>query len=493
VSEVSPRTSRGHVSGAWLLLALLCLGIAGLPLGYALWRIIQGLWTSGVREVHAENALLAGLEPVLLLKTLGSGLLIGALATLLAWPCAWFVRRRGRGVMALLLVPLMLPSSLAYAGWGLLRAPGTLLGDSIERAAPSGWSELPLVVGKVLAFGGMALWSYPIALIVLAPAVRRIDASVLDAIELETTSAWSRRAIVAQLCAPTALVAVVLVALIMIGSPVPLHLAQVDTYATRVWLALDRMPESQQWAAWISAWPVVVTAAAGGWFAAGMVADADAGAMPGPSTREQRLWWRRAVPTIIVWSLATVVPTMMFAWSVRERGAYANVVRVNSDAMARSLAAGAGTAVVLALVCAVVWAVASGGPASQRFARFAVRLLAVMGLSPGVLVGSWVAGAWTWLAPQVDGGVGLVGWMHAVRARAAAPLLGIGLVALVLSLNEIEASIMVAPPGFDTLARRLLDYLHFSRMEELSSASVLLACVGVLAGGTALVLMRRDR
>src|SRR5262249_19125526 len=67
----------------------------------------------------------------LLVSTLGWCGAIAALATALAWPAAWALRnpnRHSRTAGALVLVPLLLPMYLAYAGWGLLRAPNSALG-----------------------------------------------------------------------------------------------------------------------------------------------------------------------------------------------------------------------------------------------------------------------------------------------------------------------------------------------------------------------------
>jgi iron(III) transport system permease protein len=368
--------------------------------------------------------------------------------------------------------------------------------------------------------------------LVLAPAVRRIDAGVLEVLELDAAGWFARQRTIWRLCVPSGLTAIGLVALVMIGSPVPLHLAQVDTYATRVWLALDRMPEAQQWAAWLAAWPLVLAAGIGGWFAARLMTDADTGSMPGPSVRERRWWRSSSVAAVVTWLLASVVPVLLFAFSVRHGSSYLGFLRVNGDAIARSLVVAGGVAVVMAVVCTLVWAAAAGGYGGRRAARYVVQLLALVGLAPGVLVGSWVAGGWMYCAPaiadsaflvvlahstrfafiaglvglrfadlepsdrrdarRVDGGIGLVGWAHSVGWRAALPLLGVAVIGAVLSVNEIEASIMVVPPGFDTLARRLLDYLHFSRLEELSTASVLLGGGGILAGAMVAWTFRDD-
>ncbi|MFO0492674.1 MAG: hypothetical protein ACK51T_09575, partial [bacterium] len=93
-------------------------------------------------------------------------LLIGVAATLLAWPTAWWVRslgpRRERWALALLIVPMVLPTYLAFAGWGLARGPGTPVALWMSRVP-----ALSALLGQVLACVSLALWAWPIATFVL--------------------------------------------------------------------------------------------------------------------------------------------------------------------------------------------------------------------------------------------------------------------------------------------------------------------------------------
>ena len=64
-----------------------------------------------------------------------------------------------------------------------------------------------------------------------------------------------------------------------------------------------------------------------------------------------------------------------------------------------------------------------------------------------------------------------------------------------LSFQEIEASIMVLPPGVESLARDMLQHLHFARTEELSVTSVIVVSIGLgiagLAAGLAVLGYRK--
>ena len=57
---------------------------------------------------------------------------------------------------------------------------------------------------------------------------------------------------------------------------------------------------------------------------------------------------------------------------------------------------------------------------------------------------------------------------------------GTGVAMGLLSLYEIESSVIVQPPGVENLSRRLLSLLHFSRDEQLSAAAVWLVGMGLV-------------
>jgi hypothetical protein len=159
--------------------------------------------------------------------------------------------------------------------------------------------------------------------------------------------------------------------------------------------------------------------------------------------------------------------------------------------------------------------------------------LSVTALVPGVLVGaaiaSWIAPSPEWLrdsalavilahiarfgiigvicghlaaraetiseqdARRLDGGVGFRGWLVACLPWQWGILLSGSICAAALSLHEIEATIMVTPPGMDTIARQMLQHLHFARTEELSVTSVALVLVGTSLAGVASVFAHLGR
>jgi hypothetical protein len=58
-----------------------------------------------------------------------------------------------------------------------------------------------------------------------------------------------------------------------------------------------------------------------------------------------------------------------------------------------------------------------------------------------------------------------------------------------MSLGEIEASIVVQPPGGESVARSMLNMLHFARYEHLSGLVLLVATPALLLGGLAWIVL----
>lgn len=440
----------------------------------------------------------------LLATTIAWAVGIGALAAVLALPCAWVIRGRRWERAVLWLVPLAMPSYLCYTAYGLARAPGTWLGDLIERSAQQGWTGLPVVVGRVLAIGGLALWAWPLAAMVLAAGFGRLDSGLLDALRLEPWGPARRAWVVGRLCWRWVAGAVTIVALVMFGSAVPLHLANAPTYAVRAWFELTLSPGGPS--VWASAWPVLLVAGAAGWWLARSGADAGAGQRDVPPQRGACQWLARGV-----WACSTVVPLALCAWSLRDWGSVGTFWRVSGGALGQSAGVALLVGLATLLLGLVVWVAAASecGP-SRGAARALCGVLVGFSLVPGVLIGRAIAECAN-LVPGLGGvadGPGMLVWAHAARfawlgavagvllasreARALADLRrleGPGLLswlvvclprgwgtmacaaagAAALSIHEIEASIIVQPPGSLSLAQTLLGDLHFARSDELAA------------------------
>jgi ABC-type spermidine/putrescine transport system permease subunit II len=205
-------------------------------------------------------------------------------------------------------------------------------------------------------------------------------------------------------------------------------------------------------------------------------------------------------------------------------------LRVNGDAMIDS----ARTAGLVALgIVALGLGVSLAATLGARRAVWSVAwVLLGSALMPGVLVGSsilGVCGAVGWLRPvlewpgivavghlarfgfvvvvllvwvertearelaalrRIDGADGPRGWAVAVLPARAPAIVAGAIVGAALSVHEIEAAVMLAPAGTDSLARRMLELLHFARERELAAGALFLLA-GSLAASVLLVVLVR--
>lgn len=548
--ETLPQAAAPGDRGLWLIGAAL-LALAGLTVLLPGAAVVSGVasWISGAPARAESPGAGAGLW--LLLRTVAYAGGIGVISTALAWPAAWAIGRTARAgrraaMGAMVAVPLLLPNYLAYAGLNLLRAPMTPLGDWL---AQHPWASVS--AGKAMAVLGLSLWAWPLAALVLAPAVQRIPRETIEALDLDGAGAlWRLRrtaTFVVMLRSPIGL-AVGVVAAVMLGSAVPLHVAQIDTFATRLWLRLSLTTDPA--AAWVEAWPLMLLAVA----AAGVAftrlrrrgdepeSEADA-ENPG-------LWRRNAGATVgagAVWGLSIIFPTALFisslrqpggAWSARTAAEFSGAFWRNcGEAVVASAGTAAMVGVVGSAIAALSWCALSS-PRGRRgvtgAALVCIGLWLVAGLSPGVLVGSaltrlWGAGPWGdqvrdsaailvlahttrfamvaalvgwWLATLetragrdmrlLDGAGGVRGWWLARASRGGiGAVVGAGLAVAALSFHEIEAAVMLQPPGLASLPQLILEDLHFARDARLAAAAVNLVGVGTVLAGLAGWLVAR--
>lgn len=545
--------------------------------------MVSTFWGSSAADAGpglAAEAAARALGPELA-GSLGVAAGVAVLSTLAAWPVAATLARllgpgghggragragragrggrsgRGRSVVAALaagamLLPLLLPNYLAYAGWGLARAPGTWLGDALLRigTAEGGPRWLIVLVGRAFAVLGLALWAMPLAASILAASrlSARGEAEVL--LRLDAPGAASRLLATARLHAPAIALAWAAVALLSLGSAVPLHVSQMPTLAAPIWTDLAATAASERWALWLRAWPVLAVAAAAGvgacaltWrrgpegeggaglpvdFPVGWPAGWTAGGAGGRGRGGRRVV--RAVvaagPAGVVWLAAWAVPLVLLAGSVRSGGAFA--------AFWRGHAAGVAQSVRVALACGVATALLAGAmlladSASRRagvwLRRGARALLLAVSASlaaaavvPGVLVGLSLLGAYRrveWFvdgvgagaascvarfgvvalaavavsrrqgavglddAAALDGADAAPGWFSATLARVWPACAAAGLAAAALSLHEIEAAVVIEPPGPGRVAQAMLNALHFSRLDELAAGAVWLTALAL--------------
>lgn len=567
VQRANSRRSVRYLLGAGMLTGIVGVCVVA-PLGWAAIRIVVGLVegfgaaTSAeprTRALQTEFGAVTAFEPWLLLRTLGVALLIAALSTALAWPLAWRVRAIGWRLGAWLVTPALLPAYLIYAGLSAWRAPGTRLGDLIEHAAaaaaPGSWlGELPRMVGHSAAFAALIWWATPLAVLVLAIGLERVPAGALAAAALDA-GWWGRFSIRLALGRAAVAASILVVGVLMLGSAIPLHVARVDTYAIRVWLAMDLLPAALQWRAWWTAWPLVLIAGSVGMLMSRFALSPPSGsksaeveaAADGRESRLQSRWSAAAAMVVVLalpgFPLVALALSLRQPWSTPSApGALMRIVTENIGPIGTSLLTAAMVGWMAIVLTLTVWqGLSTNTPRGiRRWVAWNVRLLIISGLLPGMLVGSWIAGLWNDLATIT--GLGLVSQVrdslfvvvaaHVARFGMIAALLGcwlavsaprdltdqqvldgadhgrgwwvasvtgrvgmlaaVGLMVCALSFQEIESAILVQPPGWESVPRLVLGFLHFARTEELSAAGVWLGVAGAACAGLVAWLAGRD-
>jgi len=448
---------------------------------------------------------------------------ISVLAVVMAWAPARVLARWPRSMTALACVPMLLPPYLAYAGWSLLRAPGSMLGDAVFRASSDpGMAWLPMAVGRACAVIGLASWAWPVVAVMLARAMRWQLGSLDEQLSLDGAS-WGRAMLTrVRVLRGSLVMAFGLVMVVMLGSAIPLHVAQADTFALRLWLRLDQSGPDQAAAIWAAGWPLWLP----GMLAGLVVARAAMRSMGSPEAdppmpvRVGR--WTRVV-ALGVWVVSALVPLALFGVELFDTG-LADGLRIIERFVAsadRELGASLILVPVMALIGVVLTLasamVASAGRFKPGLGRVVGLVLVVSmagALAPGVLVGSGIAnvgyglpdgvsdGPWLsmaamiarWSVLPIVGGVMLAlseprafaslrwldtgsswrgfwaGWLK----PHAGVIMAIGCLFALLGFHEIEATVQVASPQWPSLPRKLLNMLHFARDDDLSAAVVLI-------------------
>lgn len=521
-SHRDPRGQSGRVAAVGLLLVIAPLTIE--PLLRGLWRAVGGSSPDLAADSLASPTAAA---PHHWFATLTIPALIAVLATVAAWPTAWWLRSlapaRRRAVLALFVVPLLMPMYLAFSGWSMaIKGPGTPIGIWLSQ-----WPDVSIFAGKALAVISLVAWCWPVATLALLPATTAVPASEIDALRGAGASTAMLHRVLLNRTRTGVLLAIALCTLLMLGSVVPLHLAQINTLAISLWAELALRPESSQ--AWRMSLPLVVAAIAGSILLTRHLAATITASSPGSDAL-------RASPlsTLLVagvWLIAVVVPITCFAWAITSWPAAAMVWREALPSLLGSLAVGliVGVGLVVLAIVSCRAAQSPGWPALA--ARVAFTLAAITAILPGVLIGSAQPGKL--LADLISEpslplalghlsrfgvlgiGAGLLiaalepaalrdtrsslagdalrPWLRTLILPAWPTLTGLVFAGLALSLHEIEATIQLRPPGTRPLAQLMLDNLHMNSLQELASLGVLTLLGSLICAAVAAVLLARGR
>ncbi|GAB5496405.1 MAG: hypothetical protein Phyf2KO_14850 [Phycisphaerales bacterium] len=486
---------------------LLIAVIAGYPLAVVVFDFVRGLSSGESSDAWALNTRLLGMS------VLWAGL-IGALSVVFGWVGAWASRGWRAWWTPLLVIPILMPSSLASSGFGLLRGPGTVIGDWLAL----GPSWRPIFVSKALAVFGLALWSSPLAQMIVAARVRAIDPATFEAGRLVGGGvlSWSRLRL--GMSFKHTLVAAGAVAVLMLGSAVPLHLAQMETYATKIWLELDATSVQDRWRVIASGWPLFLVAVLVSLTVVWHLRKRPAW-LRGVGTEESRVGRKPVVLAMLVPVIAVVVPGSLFAADLESLSTISTVWQTEAASAGNAWLVAAALAVLCLVMTSCVWIGLTGGGLARSFTLVGVAVMLLLALVPGVVTGMLVGSAWrdvrfvsdswalvllahlarfgavpalvgvlmAWSEPQEDrdlrelaGATGVLGWLRTVGLRSWPVMVLAALACAAFSLHEIESAIVVSPPGMDSLARSMLSLLHFQRYEHLSGLSLIVIALGTL-------------
>jgi ABC-type Fe3+ transport system permease subunit len=498
-------------------------------------RVVDAWNAQDVRSVGWHDLAIA---PRLLASTVAWAMGVAVAAVVLAWLPAVALARRGafaRGGNAVLavmvMVPMLLPSYLIYHALGLSRAPQTLLGDWLEKLSHGAFPDAPVLAGRVLAFAGLALWMWPIAAVVMAWALAGVSPTVIESLRVDGASRVRRHVEMMRVVRGSMLWSAALVVLVMLGSSVPLHLAQVPTIAIQAWLSVNIDPTNVK--VWLSSWLVLLVAVVMSVVFARRLSRVNA-IMDETGNAARKIGgvdWTVVVLGCLACS-ATLLPLVLYAIALRSWKSLGVFVRVSGDAVVRSGLIAVGVAAALAALTVVVWYVASQRSASsRRYVGFAAFFAIVGLLTPGTLVGqAWALAVNEPMVPywfvdtpvpsmlahvtrfmglavlagiffarsesenvraqrELDAGASVWAWaVTSVRGKGGA-LLGLMLAFACLSLHEIDASIVLQQPGTQSLAQTLLAQLHFARQEEMAAGAIVVVGSGLVVAMVAAALL----
>lgn len=529
--EQVPRKHGPAIIASMLPIGLLVLTIA--LAAVPVWTILQAL----IHDFAAiPQELVSMSRAVLLIRSLAVASLIALLATLAGFPIALVLisqRSRVRALLAALLIcPVWLPPFLIYAAGNLLRAPDTLLGRAIIDFATSDPDRrwVTIWLGYAIAVLGLALWAAPIAGVLIAAGLGFRSNLYHDMLALEPLGPLGRLRFGLRLHRAVLLRAFTLIAVLMLGSAVPLHLAQLDTWSIVIWRQLSEHPPQEWGRIWVSSLPVLALAIVGARIITSFLSQAHAHDDPG--VRKPTLSRPALGASVFVFGAGVVLPLIAMFISLNDTRSITQFWRMNRQAVLDSgltaIAVG-----LSALLVALLTAYTLGSPEriSQRLAKSCIMLLCVLGLIPGVLVGASIAqqgvlgldgshlapywasltrvafvgaiiGALAAASESPDrrsarlqiAGNSLRAWCLTTFPSFALPILATFPIATLLAMFEIEAAIMVRTPGGANLPQQILSDLHFARLEELSAAGINLMLVGlVLSVIASLMLMNIQR
>ncbi|MCU0241419.1 MAG: ABC transporter permease subunit [Vicinamibacteria bacterium] len=463
----------------------------------------------------------------LLARTVGLACLATALALALGFGTAVYLVTRSDSRLAAIvgrvyLLPLLIPPYVYAASWLAFFRPDGPIGSFLSttlgiRSSMSGLFPTVVLMGASLA---------PIAVFLTRQGCASLPRDLIDAARTTSAAVLIWRRILLPLLRPALLTAAGIVFVLSLTEYAIPALLECTVYAREIYAEFGQGGDAR--AAFVLAWPLVITAVF-------VLAITERGVWITPSRPEsERLAHieRDVIPIgLRVWSwvavccqaAAVVVPLAMLITELRLAESTAALQGAASDATA-TLAIACAAALLAALLA---WPLAARVTAHPT--RAALLLILLPLAWPAPLIGiAWIP----WLAPlpssianvvlaQVGRLLPLAVLALLVSLQGRDPLLRMaaraapvgalralvkihlplaldglltaaGLV-FMLSLGEIGATLLVIPPGSQTLALRLFNWLHYGSSASVAALALMGLALSALVGLGVVILAQDGR
>lgn len=450
-------------------------------------------------------------------------------AAVLAWipgQCLGRLRRRviNGSLLWLVSAPILLPAYLVYYAWGLTWLPGSALFEWAIGHGAQQW------IRAATLYIGLICWSWPIVALCIAGAISIEDERHDELMQIDGAGLARRQIALLRRASAGVAIGFGIVFLFIFNNTACFDFAQVRTlgYELRALSMTGATPREVM----IAGLPGVVIAVVGAillWLALRTRASTD------EESKTTRPRAALTIGTVCVLAVSIGIPFLLLVLSITDMATIRTALVAHGSIAIENLGVVgiiglAAVPIMLGLTCA--WM------SSSRTARMLadLQLLGwiIFAALPGTVVAIAIEAAYNRSLLGLDdivydgtaiviiGALARFGFIAALIARWVAgrepqvradlrhldagqslrglvethlPLLWRGGVATViitgvLTLSEIPVSARLHPPGYDSIARILLDGMHYQRHESVSVVAMLLIAIGLTGAGILVLLLR---
>ena len=507
-----------------------CATCAGLALWAGAIAIPLGVLCAGALSADAGQTQLGELTA----RSFALAACVGACAVVLGFVPASVLgtARRGRGViLAVLLVPLLLPRYVLYYAWSLLLDPGGPVGAWLVQ-----YPAFVRFIGQAVPTAVVVLWYWPLAAVVIAQGFARLDSAAQAAARMDAGRGRRFVSVTLPLLLGPMVAAFGVCFALALTEFGAFHLAGIRTVGTE--LAVAYQLTGSAGAVALAAWPVVLPAVIACVCLArlGRRTEVDQANPPAEPPEPTGRTWRWAVIVVLL-AASFVAPVGLLAGHLDDLAPLRQFAALHADGLLWSLAIAA-TAGAMAMLMA---GAALGVSATQarwpgRVARRALRTTILLAtFLPGSLVAVAllealsVSGATAWLRQswlivsvgqavrlggvalillhfardshrgrlaemaRVDGATETQAWLHVHLARSWPLAAAVFLLVTMVGMTELSATMVLLPAGLPSFAQRLLNQMHYARDRQVIASCLALVATYAVGGALAAILVRQFR